>query len=228
MNEMRSTSAQPYTYYLTNNRFQLRDIKQKDKSMNYDTNQSDQYSHGHYHHHHHHQQEAYLDRPHNNISQISIDPTFTKNISYSRRRIHKTDNKQMNLSNDDKGPGFRNQHESHPLEAMFENMMMEQDNITRRLNNNNIYNNNDDNNNNNNDYSNPLDYMLVNMIMEQDNVTKRLNKNIMMKYKLNYMHLLKKLNNTELYTPMTSTELNANSQSVYNGKRHRIRTRNGQ
>jgi hypothetical protein len=53
-----------------------------------------------------------------------------------------------------------------------------------------------------------------------------LNDNIIVKTRLhnndkdNYYYNSRENNNDELYTPMTSTELNA-----YNGKRNRIRTR---
>ena len=51
------------------------------------------------------------------------------------------------------------------------------------------------------------------MIREQDDVTKRLNNNIIGKIKFH-------MNNTPLYTPIISTELNVNSQSMYSVKRY--------
>jgi hypothetical protein len=234
MNEMRSTSAQPKNinnYGMNNNRYQsthrqrnnafgimktVRDMKVQKKNMNYSsTNHSHQYSGSHQNH-----QQQYKDEQSHMPPELK-DPILTSNISYSRRRMERTE-----INSNDKGPGFRDQHiDSHPFEAMFTNMMKEQDNTTRRLNDN-IIHNNHTMDNDNYDLSNPLDYILVNMIMEQDNVTKRLNDNIIVKTRLhnndkdNYYYNSRDNNNDELYTPMTSTELNA-----YNGKRNRIRTR---
>jgi hypothetical protein len=220
LNELQSTSAQ----VTNNNRYQSSHrLSNKKTAFNtYEmnsTNQSNQYSRGH---HNHHQQ--YIDGQ-NHVREVEIDPISSKNISYSRRRVQRTE-----INSKGKGPGFRDQlADSHPLEALVTNMMTEQDNITRSLNNNSIIYNHIHHitnskgtfNHFNHDHSNPLDCMLINMVREQDDITKRLNDNIIVKIKLhnNNIHRLNK-NNIQLYTPIASTEFNFNNQSIYSIKRY--------